>query len=151
MEAVAAVFTADFGAGAQRVTIAELQGQLDALAPAGLADAPPQCRSELPVDCSGWRLVSLLSDCFWAYRNGKAVGPDGVPIEMLKVGGVSCVVHLAGLLEKSLAARLPMAWRGGRMAPVRRKAGAPMSSSNTRGVLCACARQAHRQAAAQGA
>ena len=59
MEALAAVFVADFGAGAQRVTIADLQEQLDALVGAECDGGSSQRRSELPDDCKGWRLVSL--------------------------------------------------------------------------------------------
>ena len=58
MEALAAVFTADFGAGARRVTAAELQEQLDTMEADAPVTAPGQRHSDRRVPWLAPRLAA---------------------------------------------------------------------------------------------
>ena len=79
----------------------------------------------------------LLADALSTAKDGKACGPDEVPIEALKIGGPGLLRRLADVFGKIQRDGLPFQWRGGRMVAVPRKAGAPVSMSIVRGVLCA--------------
>jgi len=77
-----------------------------------------------------------LVDVILGSKGGKAVGPDQIPGELLRAAGLGAARHLAQILLASLRDGLPLAFRGARMAPVKRKPGPPMSYSNSRGVAC---------------
>ena len=66
--------------------------------------------------------VELLSKVVRKLRLNKAVGPDGIPAEILRVGGEAFIAKLQDLLrwiwEK---AYVPIAWRGGRIVELAKK------------------------------
>ena len=64
-------------------------------------------------------------------KSGRAFGPDAITSELIAAGGQG----LGALCAKVSKAGAPILWKGGDMAPVPRKPG-PLTSSDTRGVLC---------------
>ena len=87
----------------------------------------------LPQGRRAW--AHALLDAFGSLLGRRASGGDGVPAELAKAGGMGYAEAVADVVAKIPAEGAPVAWRGGRMAGVPRKAG-PMSWKNMRGVLC---------------
>ena len=82
--------------------------------------------------------VALASfRCACDHVAGKGCWPDALPEEFLRAGGVSLLPHLARLAARAMAVWVPKSWRGGRMAPIPKKAMLPFTLQNTRGVMCA--------------
>ena len=91
--------------------------------------------TEPVVSEAGW--LPLVSDALATAKQGKAVGPDALPADLLKARGLSLLPHLARLAARAVAAGVPKSWRGGRMALVPKKAALPFTLQNSRRVLCA--------------
>ncbi|CAE7470207.1 unnamed protein product [Symbiodinium sp. CCMP2592] len=71
-------------------------------------------------------------------KNGKACGPDGVTAEILKLRpALSARELLPLMLKSSLSIREPVAWRGGDLVLVAKKAGVALTCSHYRSVLVA--------------
>ena len=81
--------------------------------------------------------LSLLSGALATTKQGKAVGPDALPAEFRRAGGISLLPHLSRLAARAMTAGVPKSWRGGRMAPVPKKAMLPFTLQNSRGAMCA--------------
>ena len=69
--------------------------------------------------------LSLLSDALATTKQGKAVGPDALPGEFLRAGGM-LLPHLAGLAARAMTVGVPKSWLGGRMAPHPEEGDAPL-------------------------
>ena len=74
----------------------------------------------------GGVVLSLLSDALATTKQEKAVGPDALPAEFLRAGGISLLPHLARLAARAMAVGVPKNWRGGRMAPYPEEGDAPL-------------------------
>ena len=57
-------------------------------------------------------------------------------MELYRAGGVHAAWALSGLVAAAAKHGAPLAWRGGRMAAVPKKATAAVTLQNSRGVLC---------------
>ena len=93
-------------------------------------------RSEVKSVVPEVEWLSLLSGALATTKQGKAVGPDALPAEFLRAGGISLLTHLSGLAARAMAVGVPKSWRGGRMAPIPKKAMLPFTLQNSRGIMC---------------
>ena len=69
-------------------------------------------RSEVKSVVPEVEWLSLLSDALATTKQGKAVGPDALPAEFLRAGGIS-LPHLSRLAARAMAVGGPeeLAWR----------------------------------------
>uniref|UniRef100_A0A914X850 Endonuclease/exonuclease/phosphatase domain-containing protein n=1 Tax=Plectus sambesii TaxID=2011161 RepID=A0A914X850_9BILA len=68
-------------------------------------------------------------------KNGKAVGPDGIPTEAWKACGNTGVTWLTALFNRILeSGKMPDAWRSSTIAPIYKKKGDVQQCSNYRGI-----------------
>uniref|UniRef100_A0A914VKP3 Reverse transcriptase domain-containing protein n=1 Tax=Plectus sambesii TaxID=2011161 RepID=A0A914VKP3_9BILA len=68
-------------------------------------------------------------------KNGKAVGPDGIPTEAWKACGTTGVIWLTVLFNRILeSGKMPDAWRSSTIAPIYKKKGDVQQCSNYRGI-----------------
>ena len=69
-------------------------------------------------------------------KNGKAPGPNGLPAEILKLGGTEIMVHLLPVISKSvLYSREPLEWKGGTLIPLYKHKGNPNHASSYRSIF----------------
>ena len=69
-------------------------------------------------------------------KNGKAPGPNGLPAELLKLGGTEIMVHLLPLISKAiLYSREPLEWKGGTLIPLYKHKGHPGHASSYRSIF----------------
>lgn len=106
-----------------------------------LASQVQEWRDDLPLETLGLglpvgELAIKVAEAIVSCKNGKAVGPGQVPVELFKAAGFPAAVLLAQVGQAALCDGIPMAWRGGRMAAVPRKSGKPFTYENGRGALC---------------
>ena len=97
--------------------------------------APP--RAAAPEDLPSqddW--FAKLSDTVARARRGRATGTDLIPAEFMQIAGRGYLQVLSQLACRAFASGVPLAWRGGRMVPVPKKAALPLGPENARGVLC---------------
>ena len=117
-------FAQEFGGHVVEAAEAELQQYLEVL--------PPRTCQGQRVSQEEW--MGMLCDSLAAAKLGKATA-DAATVDVMKVAGTDCLWVLAGIAAKAAETRIPMAWRGGVMCPVPRKAKMPMSFGNSRGVM----------------
>ncbi|KAK3544481.1 hypothetical protein QTP86_013141 [Hemibagrus guttatus] len=68
-------------------------------------------------------------------KNGKAVGPDDIPVEVWKCLGDAAVEFLASLFNRDLESeRMPEEWRRSVLVPIFKNKGNVQSCSNYRGI-----------------
>uniref|UniRef100_A0A914W1W0 Reverse transcriptase domain-containing protein n=1 Tax=Plectus sambesii TaxID=2011161 RepID=A0A914W1W0_9BILA len=71
----------------------------------------------------------------WRMKNGKAVGPDGIPTEAWKACGNTGVTWLTVLFNRILeSGKMPDAWRSSTITPIYKKKGDVQQCSNYRGI-----------------
>ena len=76
-----------------------------------------------------------LAQAVSSLLRGMAVGPDRLPIELIRVGG-GCVHLLASDVKKMVdRGAIPHRWRCGEMVPVKKKASKPLTTVS-RGCFC---------------
>ena len=80
--------------------------------------------------------TSEFRDAVLAMKARRAMGHDGVPIELVQQGGDVVMDLVTQVAWRSLETTTPAGWRSGKMVPVPKKAGG-MHLGNTRGVLLA--------------
>ncbi len=86
-------------------------------------------------------------------RAGSPPGPDLVPVELLRIGGLHAARVLACVAVSAASYGITIAWRNGRMVPAPKDQKVGLSLKNSRGALCsnaagkACARLLRRHAA----
>ena len=67
---------------------------------------------------------------------GKAVGPDGIPVELLRAGGESVVTFLYNIIGCAVEKlSVPLDWKGGRLARLWKGKADASICSNSRGLL----------------
>ena len=72
-------------------------------------------------------------------KNGKAVGPDEIPVEAWKCIGEPAVEMLTGLFNRLLKGeKMPDEWRKSILIPVFKKKGDAQNCSNYRGIKLMC-------------
>ena len=96
------------------------------------ATVDPAPVPELPSD-----IISKLTWAAAACKAGRATGPDQIPMEFVQAGGDQYARFLSQVLAHAPSQGIPLAHRGGRMAPVPHKPRQPLSLENSRGILCA--------------
>ena len=79
--------------------------------------------------------VQSVEKAIWELPSGKAVGPDRISAELLKIALAPCSVFLHGLLQKVWSyAYWPLDWRSGRLQELHKK-GSTRVCDNFRGLL----------------
>ena len=73
---------------------------------AALADSG----AEAAVSEEEW--LPLISDALATATHGKVAGPDALPAELLKAGGIWLLPHLARWTPRAMMAGVPEGWRG---------------------------------------
>jgi len=98
----------------------------------------PDCSVGEDSDSEGYATSLTLDKCLMAIdklKNNKAVGPDKIPSELIKPGGVAFAIKLKNLIDNVWSSmKWPHPWRGGRIKPLHKK-GDETDVDNHRGLL----------------
>ena len=124
-----ALFSADFGHGAREVTVDVLSEEVRAFHDAR------QVRLEGEPSPTEWTIIAATAAA--RAKSGKATGPDEVPAEFWKAGGLAAARRMGELYGIAGRNGVCLSWRGGLMTPIPRRPGAGLSGTNARGILCA--------------
>ena len=82
--------------------------------------------------------VSDIAGAVQRLHCGRACGSDGIPAELVKVGGTPLAVMIHSVTEDmTTTCAWPARWKGGRMATVWKKKGSPQNCADNRGLLVA--------------
>jgi hypothetical protein len=80
--------------------------------------------------------VLEVADEIDSLGNNKALGPDEIAAELLKVGGCPMVVHLHSIIDEMVISETwPVKWKGGRIERLYKETGSSVICSNSRGLL----------------
>ena len=136
LEAAAAMWERKFleafsGMGELRDVVAQLDEGQDERAAASFKTEETSCGLG-----SGVALASFRMRLRPRSRERLSV-PDALPAEFLRAGGISLLPHLARLAARAMTVGVPKSWRGGRMAPIPKKAMLSFTLQNSRGIVCA--------------
>ena len=79
----------------------------------GVSANPAQIELDLLPDL--WQVQRAVK----AVKPGKTAGPDGIPSDLVRIGGRPLSIHLASIYAKAaLHKKEPVQWKGGRLHPL---------------------------------
>jgi len=123
-------FVEEFGGRARTMHRSDYDQQLSEM-----LDGRTNRGNQTPVDWTEDQWVEAAAEAICRQPTNKATGPDAVPSELMKAGGLPYATHLGSLMRKvATAGTIPTEWRGSRMVTVKKKPALPMSRKNSRGV-----------------
>ena len=92
--------------------------------------------SDEASQASAWPQLELVGAAVARLADGKAVGPDGIPAELLKAGGSPLLRRLHTVIRAAVRdVDIPHPWKGGRLATAWKSKGAADLCDNHRGLL----------------